>query len=173
MFDTMTTTKVVGGLCGTFLVLLLGKWAAEEIYHVGAVAHGDEEVAQAYSIDVPESGAGGEEEAGPSFEEVFASADAAAGERVFGKCRACHKLDGANATGPHLDGVVNREIAAVGDYAYSEALTSLEGAWDPAALDGFLHDPRGYAPGTKMSFSGLPSVEDRVNLIAYLESAGG
>ena len=65
MFDTMTTTKVVGGLCGTFLVLLLGKWAAEEIYHVGAVAHGDEEVAQAYSIDVPESGAGGEDAARP------------------------------------------------------------------------------------------------------------
>ncbi|MGB7243882.1 MAG: cytochrome c family protein, partial [Sulfitobacter sp.] len=33
MFDTMTTTKVAGGLCGALLVFLLGKWAAEEIYH--------------------------------------------------------------------------------------------------------------------------------------------
>jgi len=48
MFDTMTMTKVLGGVCGTLLVFLLGKWVAEEIYHSGG--HGDHE--QAYVIPV-------------------------------------------------------------------------------------------------------------------------
>ena len=56
MFDTMTLTKVVGGLCGTLLVFLLGGWAADIIYSGGG-GHG--EVAQAYSIPVEEGGEGG------------------------------------------------------------------------------------------------------------------
>ena len=39
MFDTMTLTKIGGGLFGAWLILLLGKWAAEEIYH--AETHGE------------------------------------------------------------------------------------------------------------------------------------
>ena len=51
MFDTMTMTKAVGGFCGTFLVFLLGGWAAEEIYHSGGGGHGDHHE-QAYVIPV-------------------------------------------------------------------------------------------------------------------------
>ena len=52
MFDTMTLTKVVGGLCGSLLIFLLGKWAAETIYHTGG-GHGDDHHA-AYVIDTGE-----------------------------------------------------------------------------------------------------------------------
>lgn len=171
MFDTMTLTKIVGGFCGAFLVFLLGGWAGEEIYHVGG-GHGEEE--QAYSIEVPDSegGGGGEEEQVP-FEEVLASADAGAGERVFGKCRACHKLDGSNAVGPYLDGVVGREVAAVSGFNYSGALAEQADVWNAENLNAFLEDPAGWAPGTAMSFNGLSSVEDRANLIAYLDGTGG
>lgn len=174
MFDTMTTTKIVGGVCGTFLIFLLAGWAGDAIYHVGpSGGHGEgEEVTQAYVIDTGAS-EGGEEEAEVDFATVFASADAGKGERVFNKCKACHKVDGSNATGPHLDGVVDRDIAAVGGFGYSDALTSLEGAWTPEELSHFLENPKGYAPGTAMSFAGLPKVEDRVNLIAYLQTVGG
>ena len=41
---------------------------------------------------------------------LVAAADVAKGETVFKKCAACHKLDGANAVGPHLDGVVGRPV---------------------------------------------------------------
>ena len=37
----------------------------------------------------------------------------------------------------------------------------------------FLTDPQGYAPGTKMNFNGLRDVQDRANLIAYLDSLDG
>lgn len=169
MFDTMTLTKIVGGFCGTLLIFLLGGWAAELIYHGGG--HGDEQ--QAYVIETDEGEGDAPAEAVP-FAEVFASADAGAGERVFGKCRACHQLeDGANAVGPHLYGLVGREVASVSGYSYSGALKPVADVWSPENLDGFLEDPRGWAPGTKMSFNGLAKVEDRANLIAYLQTIGG
>ncbi|SFB00859.1 cytochrome c [Poseidonocella pacifica] len=171
MFDTMTMTKAVGAFCGAFLVFLLGKWAAEELYHVGG-GHGEEH-AQGYVIET------GAEEAEPEqevdFAELLANADAGSGERVFGKCRACHKLeDGANAVGPHLYGVVGREVASVDGFNYSGALAeSPADVWSPENLQAFLENPKGYAPGTAMSFNGLPKVEDRANVIAYLETIGG
>lgn len=167
MFDTMTLTKVAGAVFGSLLVFMLGGWAAETLYTVGAESH-DGEHAQAYVID---TGATEEVAAseGPTFEEVYASADAAAGEKVFAKCKACHKLDGVDGTGPHLNGVVDRAKASIGGFAYSEVLVGMSAdAWTPENLDGFLKNPKGYAPGTKMSFAGLPKVEDRANVIAYL-----
>lgn len=177
MFDTMTITKAGGALCGAFLIFLLGKWAAEGLYATAPASHGEEEVAQAYSVDTGEAAGGGEEapaaEAGPDFATLLASADAAAGEKVFGKCKACHKVDGGNATGPHLDGVVGRPVAGVADFRYSDAMAAHGGDWTPEALEAFLADPKGVIPGTKMTFAGLPKVEDRANVVAYLQSLGG
>lgn len=171
MLDTMTFTKIVGGFCGALLVLLLGKWAAETLYHVGG-GHGD--VAQAYVIEVADAEPAEAVDEGPvDVMALLASADAAAGERVWGKCRACHKLeDGANGTGPHLYGVVGRPVDAVADYAYSGALEQVADVWTPENLYAFLENPRGYAPGTKMAFAGLRTSEERVNLIAYLDTIG-
>ena len=36
-------------------------------------------------------------------------------------------------------------------------------------MSGFLHAPAEWVPGTKMSYRGLSDVEDRANLIAFLE----
>ena len=102
---------------------------------------------------------------------LLGTADAAKGAEVFKKCAACHKLDGANAVGPHLNGVVGRAIASVGGFGYSDGLKALAAkSWTPEELDHWLENPKGYAPGNKMSFAGLPKVEDRANLVAYLAS---
>jgi cytochrome c len=170
MFDTMTMTKVTGAVCGSLLVYLLGGWAAGTLYHTGPVGHGEgEEIAQAYLIDTGAEETTETADAGPDFATVLASADPAAGEKVFAKCKACHKLDGTDGTGPHLNGVVGRAKAASAGFAYSEALLAMAGdTWTPENLDGFLANPKGYAPGTKMSFAGLPKVEDRASVVAYL-----
>lgn len=171
MFDTMTLTKVTGAVCGSLLVYLFGAWAAESLYHTGPEGGYDgEEVAQAYTID---TGAAAETETaveeGPTFEVIYAAADAAAGEKVFGKCKACHKINGEDGTGPHLNGVVNRVKGAVAGFGYSEALLAMAPAvWSPENMNGFLQNPKGYMPGTKMSFAGLPKPDDRANVIAYL-----
>jgi len=176
MFDTMTFTKILGGFCGTFLLFLLVNWGAESLYHVGPAGHGahdGEELAQAYVIDTGDTGGGEAEEEAVPFAEVMAAADPDAGERVFRKCSACHKLDGTNGTGPHLDGVVGRDIAAVDGYDFSAALADLPGEWTPEELSAFLENPKGYAPGTKMTFNGLPKVQDRADVVAYLQNVGG
>lgn len=171
MLDTMTLTKVVSGLCGALLVFLLGNWAAEGIYHVGGHGHGHgDEHAQAYTIEVAEAETDGEPEEAIDFGELLAAADAAGGERGFNKCTACHKAPGENATGPTLVGVYDRDIASVDGFAYSGALTELAGNWDADALNAFLESPKGYAPGTKMTFNGIRKVEDRADMVAYLQT---
>lgn len=172
MYDTMTLTKTVAALCGALLIFLLFGWASEILYHGGG--HGEE---QAYVIDTgaeePAEGGGEAADAGVPFAEVFAAADPAAGEGLWRQCQACHKLDGTDGTGPHLNGVVGRDIGSVAGFSYSEALAGLEGNWEPEALSAFLENPKGFAEGTKMTYNGMRDIEDRANLIAYLATTGG
>ena len=168
MFDSMTLTKVTASVCGALLFFLVGGWAADALYSSHAGGHGDE-MAQAYTIDTGAEETTEVAEEGPDFAVVLASADAGAGEKVFGKCKACHKLDGSDGTGPHLNGIVDKAKAASAGFAYSDAaLAVADQVWTAENLNGFLENPKGYMPGTKMSFAGLPKVEDRANLIAYL-----
>jgi cytochrome c len=169
MFDTMTFTKVGGALCGSLLVFLLTAWAGSALFYTGG-GHGGEHEAQAYMIDTGEAAPATETaEEGPAFADLYAAADAAAGEKVFAKCKACHKVDGSDGTGPHLNGVVDRPKGSVAGFGYSEAmLAQADQSWTPENLNGFFENPKGYMPGTKMSFAGLPKAEDRANLIAWL-----
>lgn len=177
MFDTMTLTKAGGAVFGSLLVFLLGGWAAESLYHVGAPGghggdHAEGEVTQAYSIEVAgaEPAAEAEEAPAEDFAALYAAADAAAGEDIFKKrCGACHKVDGTDGTGPHLNGVVDRAKASVGGFAYSEALVGMAAdSWTTDNINAFITNPKGYAPGTKMAFNGLPKGTERANLIAWL-----
>jgi cytochrome c len=174
MFDTMTMTKAVGAVCGSLLVLMLVSWAGDGLYTVGAHGHGGEhgegELTQAYTIDTGEEAAPAESAGEPvDVATLLASADAAAGEAVFKKCASCHKLDGSDGVGPHLNGVVGRNHAAVSGFAYSEAMAALSAEpWTPEALFAFLENPKQAIPGTKMAFAGLPKPEDRANVIAYM-----
>ena len=169
MFDTMTLTKVVGGVCGAFLIFLFGAWASQSVYGLGESAH--EEGTLAYSVEGADvEGAATEEAAAaPDFAVVYAAADAEAGAQVYGKCKSCHKIDGGNGTGPHLNGVVGRGHAEVAEFKYSDAMAALKGEpWTPEVMSAFLQNPKGAIAGTKMAFAGLSKVEDRANVIAYL-----
>jgi cytochrome c len=102
----------------------------------------------------------------------LAAADAGAGQAAARVCVACHSFEkgGANKVGPALWGVVNRGIAGHEGYSYSTALTGKGGVWDYDALDGYIASPRGWAPGTKMSFAGIGDPQRRAEIIAYLRS---
>ncbi|WP_374332345.1 cytochrome c family protein [Aestuariivirga sp.] len=103
---------------------------------------------------------------------AHAAGDAAAGEKVFAQCKACHENEkGVNKIGPTLKGVVGRKVASVPDYKYSAAMTALGATgkvWDEAELTTYLPNPKGLVPGTKMAFGGLKKPEDVANIIAYL-----
>ncbi|NIJ17332.1 c-type cytochrome [Sphingobium vermicomposti] len=113
--------------------------------------------------------------AGPSLNTLLASADVAAGEKVFAKCAACHTVNqgGANGIGPNLFGTVGEEIGhGKAGFAFSDALKSKGGNWTFDNLDHWLKSPREFAPGTKMTFAGLGNPADRANLIAWMNTQG-
>ncbi len=107
--------------------------------------------------------------------ELAAQGDAAAGEKVFNKCKACHQVgpDAANRVGPTLTGVVGRKIGSVEDFKYSDAFHEKEEEgfyWTVEHMTEYLASPKDYIPGNKMTFAGLRKEEDIANVIAYLAS---
>ena len=134
-----------------------------------------EELAQnSYVIEVPETTAvkvTAPVEALPKpILAMLAGADLDAGEKLSKKCSACHVFDagGKNKVGPALWNIVNRPMAAVDGYAYSDALVGFGGNWDYQSLNAFLAKPKAYISGTKMNYSGLKKPKDRANLIAWM-----
>jgi cytochrome c len=103
-----------------------------------------------------------------------AAQDAAAGEKVFAKCKICHQIgeSAKNMVGPVLNGVVGRPAGSFAGYHYSDANKNSGITWDEATLKEYLKDPKAKVPGTKMVFPGLPSDEDIANVIAYLKQFG-
>lgn len=101
--------------------------------------------------------------------------DAAAGKKVFNKCRACHDVgpDAKNKIGPELNGIVGEAVASVEGYSFSPALQEYAAShptWNQENLTAWLSDPRALVPGTKMAFPGLKEPEDILNVITYLAS---
>ncbi len=125
-----------------------------------------------YAIEGGEGEGGGGKDEVP-FETLLASADAAKGEASFKKCMSCHTINagGAAGIGPNLHAVMGRAIGSTG-FAYSDALKTKGGTWDFAAMNEWLHNPKKFAAGNKMSFAGLPDAAERANLIVYLNSQG-
>ena len=104
---------------------------------------------------------------------LIAAADAAAGEKVFGKCKACHTVakGGPNGVGPNLWNVVGAPHAHTEGFSYSSAITGMhDKKWTYEDLSAFLASPKTYAPGTKMTFAGLKKPEERAAVIAYLRN---
>ena len=100
---------------------------------------------------------------------------AAAGEKVFRKCKSCHQVgDSAkNKVGPVLNGIVGKAAGSVDGFKYSKALLAAaeDGlTWGPDEMAAFLAKPKSYLKGTKMSFAGLRKDEEVAAIIAYLSS---
>jgi cytochrome c len=138
--------------------------AAEGAQQTAAVETGEPEGAAAAGAQPADAGDG--------IGTLLAQADVDAGAKDARKCAACHSFEegGPAKIGPPLWNVVGRDIAAVEDFAYSDALAGKEGAWDYQTLDVYLAGPREWAPGTKMAFAGIKKPEERADIILYLRS---
>lgn len=96
---------------------------------------------------------------------------AAAGEKVFAACKACHAVTaGKNMTGPSLHAVQGRASGTIAGYGYSEANKSSGIVWTNEKLYQYLESPQRVIPGTKMTYSGLTDPQKRTDLIAYLDA---
>lgn len=103
---------------------------------------------------------------------AFAGGDAAKGEKVFHKCKICHKIsaDGKHTIGPNLHGLFGRKSGTT-DFNYSPAMKAANIVWSEETLEKYLANPKAMVPGNKMAFAGLPKESDRENVIAYLKQA--
>ena len=100
--------------------------------------------------------------------------DAHPGEKVFGKCKACHQLgeNAKNAIGPVLNGLIGRKSGTVAGYNYSEANKASGLTWDEKTFADYIKDPKGKMPGNKMLFAGLKTDQEVTDLTAYLKQFG-
>lgn len=98
--------------------------------------------------------------------------DAAAGEKVFLVCRACHQVgdNAKNAIGPVLNGLFGRKSGSVEGYNYSEANKNSGITWTEEEFTKYIQDPKAVVPGTKMAFAGLKDPQKIKDLIAYLHT---
>jgi cytochrome c len=167
--DSFEVNKILGAILFTCLVLLALNIAA------GALFTPEPPKKPGYEIAVQEE-PGAATAAAPAteqpIEQALASADPKRGQQSTKACQTCHTFEkgGPNKIGPNLWDVVGRKKGTEGGFAYSDAIKSKGGEWTVDDLNKFLTNPRGYAPGTKMSFAGMQRENQRADVIAYLNS---
>jgi cytochrome c len=170
--DSFEWNKIIGAVLGTAIFIFVVRLVAEKIYEPekpekpGYVVEGVVETAAGGGAAAPV------EETMPDWGTMLASADVAGGKATSTKCEQCHDLSkgGPNKIGPDLFGVVDRVRASHPGFSYSSAMKGKPGNWTYDELFKFIKAPGIDIPGTKMSFAGLRSEKDRINLIAYLRS---
>ncbi|HEX8583450.1 MAG TPA: cytochrome c family protein [Allosphingosinicella sp.] len=162
------SNTIAGWVLGAGIVALGASIVTAEMFH------SERPEKMGYPIEgVVLEGEGGGGEAEQPVTALLAGADAAKGEGVFKKCTACHTVakGGPNGTGPNLWGILGAPIGKhAAGFAYSPALSGKGGNWEWESMSQWLKSPKDFAPGTKMTFAGLGKVEDRANLLAYLNT---
>lgn len=106
---------------------------------------------------------------------VASAQDAAAGQRVFNQCRACHTPDqgGRNGVGPNLWGIVGRPAGQVANFRYSANMRELAAGgltWTEDRLRAYITNPKAVVPQGSMSYAGLRNEQQLNDLIAYLNT---
>lgn len=112
---------------------------------------------------------------GPALVSPAQAQDAAAGEKVFLQCRACHQVGetAKNTVGPILNGMIGRQAGTLDGYSYSAAMKASGISWSDETFSEYIRDPKAKVPGTKMIYPGLKDAAKVADLIAYLKQFGG
>ena len=114
---------------------------------------------------------------GASIAAPASAQDAAAGQRVFNQCRACHTIDagGRNGVGPNLHGIVGRRAGSIEGFRYSANMRELAGSgltWTEDKLREYITNPKAVVPSGSMSFPGIRNEQQLNDLLAFLKQNG-
>jgi cytochrome c len=170
--DSYEWNKIAGAVLGALIFVLAVRFATEAIFEVEKPAKEAYHVEGVAVASTGGSAAAPAEETLPDFGTVVPAADVTAGKTVAIKCEQCHDISkgGPNKIGPELWNVIGRPRASESGFSYSSAMNGDHSPWTYASLYKYLKSPQSMVPGTKMSFAGLHSEGDRINLLAYLRT---
>jgi cytochrome c len=166
--NSFELNKVLGAILGTCLILLALNIGA------GALFAPVKPAKPGYMIAV-KTEAGGKQEAAPKETPLpvrLAKASVEKGQATAKQCQACHTFEkgGPNRVGPNLWNVVGEERGQGRGFNFSSGMKTKGGKWTFEELDKFLTDPRGYIPGTAMTFAGIKNDQQRADVIDYLHT---
>ena len=169
--DSFEVNKVAGGVLGTLLATMgLGLFAGW-IYAPGEPAKPGYDLPLAAAET---AGTGDSKTAAPAkpLPVLLASASVEKGASLAKACGACHNFEkGAAAkVGPPLWGVLGRPVGSVPGFNYSEAIKGKGGDWTLDKINAFITSPKGYAPGTKMTFAGEDDPQKRADILDYIHT---
>jgi len=170
--NSFELNKILGAILGTCLITLALNIGA------GAIFSPEKPAKPGYNIAVKEQGEGekkGGEAKEPEqpIETLLAKASVEKGQATAKQCQACHTFEkgGPNRVGPNLYGIVGSPRGeGRGGFNFSAAMKSKGGNWTFDELNKFLANPRGYIPGTAMTFAGLSRPEQRADVIDFLHT---
>ncbi|MBI4275090.1 MAG: cytochrome c family protein [Rhizobiales bacterium] len=169
--DSFEINKILGALLFTCLVLLALNIAANALFSPPKPSKPGYEIAvleQAGEVAKPGTPA----EPVQPIATLLADADAKRGETTAKQCAACHTFNkgGPNRVGPNLWGIIGRAKGSEQSFKYSTAMKAKGGQWSYEDMDKFLASPKGFVPGTNMTFAGLSRGKQRAEVISYLRS---
>ena len=168
--NSFELNKVLGAILGTCLITLALNITA------GAIFSPEKPAKPGYAIAAKEKGSG--ESPAPRapeqlIENLLASASVEKGHATAKQCQACHTFEkgGPNRVGPNLWNIVGDERGKDrGGFNFSAAMKAKGGKWTFDELNKFLTSPRGYIPGTAMTFAGLSREQQRADVIDFLRT---
>ena len=169
--DSFEVNKIAGGVLGALLATMGLGIVAGFIYSPSEPSKPGYELPLAAAEG---SGEGDSKPAAPAepLPVLLAKASVEKGASLAKACGACHNFEkGAGAkVGPPLYGVVGRPVGSVTGFGYSEAIKGKGGDWTLEKINAFITSPKGYAPGTKMTYAGESDPQKRADIVDYLHT---
>jgi cytochrome c len=168
--SSLELNKIIGAVLVAGIVAMVSGTLASMLVRPHHAEH------EAVAAGEGGGGGGATKPAGPAPIEpisgLLANADPAKGQEIAKKCAACHTFGKGEPAkvGPNLWGIVGNKHGHMEGFNYSKAISSIDKPWGYEEINHFIDSPKTYAPGTKMTFPGLPKVQDRADVIAYLRT---